>query len=263
MAAPRGLTAALRRDQHGRGTTGTSGLGVAFELAIDRAALAELRSQLAARSRARLTPALTPDAAETLRRELSQSQAWVRTMRQGPVERELDSDTLAKLSPAQLAAVEQFARQGDPRSFRFLHDAIRISPDPEVRRTRGWAIDRLADSLNSPATLGAISELTGEAVTAFRGDATRYLPGHFLTTHNDGRKRAKRVLAFVLNLSDWHIDWGGVLLFHRGDGDAARGWTPRFNSANLFTVPQEHSVTWVTPLAPVPRLTVSGWFYAD
>jgi SM-20-related protein len=239
------------------------GSGVTFELAIDRAALPALRDQLAASGRIRVTPALALEAAEALQRELSESSAWVRTMRQGKIERELDSAALAQLSTAQLAAIEQFARQGDASAFRFLHDAIRISTDPAERRARGWAIDRLAGALNSPAMLELVSALAGEEVTDFRGDATRYLPGHFLTTHNDGRKRAKRVLAFVLNLSHWHIDWGGLLLFHDANGDAECGWTPRFNSVNLFAVPQFHSVSWVSPLAPVPRFTVSGWFYAS
>ena len=221
-----------------------------------------LRSELIAVGRTRLSPAVTPEAAEALRDELTQSTAWVRTMRQGNVERELDSATLASLSPAHLAAIEQLARQGDESVFRFLHDAIRLSPDGAERRKRGWLVDGCAEMLNSPATLDLVSELTGEQVHCFRGDATRYLPGHFLTTHNDGRKYAKRVLAFVLNLSNWHIDWGGLMLFHDGDGNVACGWPPRFNTANLFLVPQDHSVSWVTPLAREPRLTISGWFYA-
>ena len=72
-----------------------------------------------------------------------------------------------------------------------------------------------------------------------------------------------RVLAAVLNLSHWSIDWGGVMLFHNTDGSAHTGWTPSFNALNLFSVPQDHSVSMVTPLARAPRLAVAGWFYAD
>ena len=234
-----------------------------YSLAIAPGDVARLRDQLAADGRIRVSPAIDPAAAEALRLELTDSADWVRTMRQGNTERELDAATLAALSPPHLAALEQLARQGDDTVFRFLHDAIRIPKDSPGRRQRGTLLDACAEALNSSATLALVGELTGTEVRSFRGDATRYLPGHFLTTHNDGRRHGTRVLAFVLNLSDWHIDWGGLMLFHDGHGDAKCAWTPRFNSANLFSVPQFHSVSCVTPLARAPRLTVSGWFYAD
>ena len=234
-----------------------------FSLAIAPGVVAPLREQLASIGRIRVAPAIEPVAAQALRQELTDSAAWVRTMRQGSTERELDADTLATLAPSHLAAIENLARQGDDTVFRFLHDAIRIPKDAAIRRERGMLLDMCSEALNAPAMLDLIGELTGTEVRSFRGDATRYLPGHFLTTHNDGRRHGKRVLAFVLNLSDWHIDWGGLMLFHDDFGDAKCAWTPRFNSVNLFSVPQFHSVSCVTPLARAPRLTVSGWFYAD
>lgn len=234
-----------------------------FSLAISPGDVAGLRAQLGDLGRIRVSPAIDARAAEALRQELTDSTDWVRTMRQGDTERELDAATLAALSPPHLAALENLARQGDDTVFRFLHDAIRIPRDSQGRRARGMLLDMCSEALNSPATLELVGELTGTDVRSFRGDATRYLPGHFLTTHNDGRRHGKRVLAFVLNLSDWHIDWGGLMLFHDDLGDAKCAWTPRFNSVNLFSVPQFHSVSCVTPLARAPRLTVSGWFYAD
>lgn len=234
-----------------------------FSLAIAPGDVAPLREQLASIRRIRVAPAIEPVAAQALRQELTDSAAWVRTMRQGNTERELDADTLATLAPSHLAAIENLARQGDDTVFRFLHDAIRIPKDAASRRERGTLLDMCSEALNSPATLDLVGDLTGTEVRSFRADATRYLPGHFLTTHNDGRRHGKRVLAFVLNLSDWHIDWGGLMLFHDELGDAKCAWTPRFNSVNLFSVPQFHSVSCVTPLARAPRLTVSGWFYAD
>lgn len=242
-----------------------SGIGnrLSFAPRMDGAGRDRLRAELADKGRARLSPALDQVFAAALQQELTGSKAWTRTMRQGGTERELAPEMLAALSPPQLAALEQLAQQGDDSVFRFLHDAIRISHDPAERAARGMLLDRAGDMLNAPATLDLVQQLTGHEVRSFRGDATRYLPGHFLTTHNDGRKHGKRVLAIVINLSDWHIDWGGLMLFHDGEGGAQCAWTPRFNTANLFLVPQDHSVSMVTPLARAPRLTISGWFYAD
>lgn len=241
----------------------------ASEFAPDFAAwdLPALAVELAATGRIRLAPALPRAAAELLRAELAETTQWSRTFRQGAVERELAADELGALTPPQLAALESFARADSGGGFRFLHDAIRISSDSADRQARGWAIDWLVEALNAPATLAAMGRLTAEPITHFEGDATRYLPGHFLTLHDDGRRRAKRVLAAVLSLSggqaDWQADWGGVLQFHDTAGDIAAGWVPRFNSLALFAVPQPHSVSQVSPLAPRPRLSIAGWFYAD
>ena len=234
-----------------------------FTLRIDPAALDGLRDELQGAGRLRIDPALDEAAVEALRAELSASAEWALTWRQGPAEREADPATLARLSPAQLTALEAFARAGDEHTFRFMHDAIRVSPKAEGRAARGMLLDRYVDALNAPETLDKISALTGEAVRYYNGDATRYRPGHFLTTHNDGRKHGKRVAALVLNLTPWHIDWGGLMLFHDGGGQSATAWVPRFNTANLFLVPQDHSVTWVNALAPEPRIAVAGWFYAE
>ena len=58
------------------------------------------------------------------------------------------------------------------------------------------------------------------------------------------------------------MDWGGLLLFHDGQDNVTRGYLPVFNSLNLFSVPQRHNVTWVTPLAAAPRYAVTGWLRA-
>lgn len=234
-----------------------------FTLRIDPALLGPMRDELLGAGRLRLDPVLEEGAAEALRAELEASNEWALSWRQGPAEREADAATLARLSPAQLTALEAFARAGDEHTFRFMHDAIRVSPKAEGRAARGMLLDRYVDALNAPETLAVMSELTGEVVRYYNGDATRYRPGHFLTTHNDGRKHGKRVAAMVLNLSHWHIDWGGLMLFHDADGERATAWVPRFNTANLFLVPQDHSVTWVNALAARPRVAVAGWFYAD
>jgi Rps23 Pro-64 3,4-dihydroxylase Tpa1-like proline 4-hydroxylase len=61
---------------------------------------------------------------------------------------------------------------------------------------------------------------------------------------------------------DWQAEWGGLLLFHDAGGDIERGYTPRFNSLNIFSVPQLHSVSYVSRVAPEPRLSVTGWLRA-
>jgi Rps23 Pro-64 3,4-dihydroxylase Tpa1-like proline 4-hydroxylase len=38
------------------------------------------------------------------------------------------------------------------------------------------------------------------------------------------------------------------------------GYMPRFNTLNLFAVPQHHAVSFVPPFAPQGRIAISGWF---
>nr|WP_240902836.1 2OG-Fe(II) oxygenase family protein [Caulobacter sp. SLTY] len=90
--------------------------------------------------------------------------------------------------------------------------------------------------------------------------ATRYLPGHFLTAHDDAAPGKHRLYAYVLNLTArWRADWGGILMFLDEEDHVAEGYTPSFNALNIFRVPQRHAVSMVAPYAGEPRLSITGW----
>jgi Rps23 Pro-64 3,4-dihydroxylase Tpa1-like proline 4-hydroxylase len=69
------------------------------------------------------------------------------------------------------------------------------------------------------------------------------------------------VVAYVLNVTftDWSPDYGGYLTFYDGSGDVELALRPKFNTLNVFSVPQLHSVTRVAPFAPLGRTAISGW----
>ena len=93
------------------------------------------------------------------------------------------------------------------------------------------------------------------------GQATLYVPGHFLNAHSDQIQGHKRRVAYVLNMSkNWDPDWGGLLQFYGPEKSVDQVFVPRFNSLSLFTVPQEHAVTAIAPYAPVGRFAITGWF---
>lgn len=95
------------------------------------------------------------------------------------------------------------------------------------------------------------------------GQFTRYTPGHFLTRHKDDIKSEGRRVAYVLGFTQrWHPDWGGLLQFFGDDGTPRDAWVPGFNTMVLFDVRHVHSVTYVTPFAREPRLSLTGWFHA-
>lgn len=113
--------------------------------------------------------------------------------------------------------------------------------------------------------LAALREITGDPrIASCEAQATRFLPGHVLTAHSDRDAAENRLWAFVLNFTrPWKPDWGGLLLFHGPDGHVEQGFTPGFNTLNLFRVPQPHAVSQVASFAQGQRLAISGWFLKD
>ena len=165
---------------------------------------------------------------------------------------------MAPEARAQLdAAVIAAARTG----FQFRYDSIRVSDDEAERAASATPLDRLARLFSSPAAIALFRTVTGHADIDFAdAQATAYHAGDFLTAHDDNVAGKGRRAAYVLNLTRvWRAEWGGLLLFHGPDGHIERGFVPKFNTLNLFEVPQDHSVSFVTPFADRPRISVTGW----
>ena len=116
--------------------------------------------------------------------------------------------------------------------------------------------------LNTPEVFSLIEKITGhEGLTYADAQYTSYSFGHFLTRHNDDVSREGRRVAYVLGLSkNWHPDWGGLLHFFEQNGAPRDFWIPAFNTLSLFDVRHVHSVSYVTPFAKEPRLSLTGWF---
>lgn len=116
--------------------------------------------------------------------------------------------------------------------------------------------------INSKPFLKVISNISGiENIKFTDAQATRYEPGHFLTSHNDMVAGKNRLAAFVFNLSaDWHPDWGGNLLFYDDSQNFRNVFAPKMNSLSLFSVGTKHAVSLISPFARAPRLAVTGWF---
>lgn len=134
---------------------------------------------------------------------------------------------------------------------------------PEDNHTN-QTLKNVARYLNSGEVLEKIRYVSGIKDIEFVScKATRYLPGHFLTRHNDLHEKEHRRLAFVLGFSPkWHPDWGGLLQFYQNDGTPRDAWAPTFNSLNIFDVNHVHAVTHIAPFASAPRLTIAGFFRA-
>lgn len=220
-----------------------------------------LARQFESAGRIHIPDFLVPDGAEQLHRDLRARDDWRLVINQGEklfeldrkAQEALDADGRAKLD----LAVYQAARSG----FQFRFETIRV-PDSDAERAREpTLLNQFARFLSSAAIVETLRRITGCAGIDFAdAQATAYGPGHFLTAHDDEVSGKGRLAAYVFNLTpEWQADWGGLLMFHRGDGHIGEAYLPRFNALNLFRVPQPHSVSYVVPYVPNRRYAVTGW----
>lgn len=223
------------------------------------------RREFAATSRTQLREVLTREAAEEIRAYLMGAMRWGMALGEGASKplsiRNAEiatADGAARVNQA--AASAHAASQRGDYAFRFAHypivDALNQGWEP------GGVPELLLEHLNAPPFLELARAVT-DIPELCRADAqaTLFAANHYLGRHIDSHVAEGWRVAYVLNLTidDWHPDWGGYLLFLDEDGDIVKGYRPRFNSLNLFAVPQSHSVSYLPPFAPKGRVALTGW----
>jgi hypothetical protein len=191
---------------------------------------------------------------------LKNNDQWTVVMNDGSSVWDVPAHEFESLPPSRHESLMGELRRRATRDFQFLFKTIRISDEGEVPQNH--PLSAIAALVNSSNFLGTARAITGDPGIDFAdAQATRYEPGHFLTRHNDGIESKNRRAAYVLNFSeDWRAEWGGILEFIDDDGHIAEGYVPKFNSLNVFKVPQLHHVSCVTPFAETPRFSITGWF---
>ena len=138
--------------------------------------------------------------------------------------------------------------------FWYGREAISDASDELIQAYLSW--------VNSDSVIETIKQITGiDTIKSASAQVTRFLPGDFLTRHQDDVGTEKRRVAYSICLSPaWHPDWGGLLQFYEKDGTPTDTWAPEFNSISLFDVTNVHAVTSMAAFAPSPRYAISGWF---
>jgi SM-20-related protein len=129
----------------------------------------------------------------------------------------------------------------------------------------GHPIHAITLFLNSPEFLSLARQITGcDGIVKIDAQASNYRPGHFLTRHIDDGDKKERRAAYTLGFTrKWEPDWGGLLMFLDDKKDISRAYLPRFNTLTVFDGLRVHSVSAISAFAPVPRLSVVGWFRDD
>ena len=232
---------------------------------LDRRALAE---EFAAHSRVQIRDVLTEETAQEIRGILAKATPWGVAAQAGaadpPGPQAMRADEVAtaagRTKIQQLAAASfQAAGAGD---YAFLYGRYSLVEGYMGKWSEGGPLDMLLEYLNTPEFIALAGDVTGvTGLVKADGNATLFGPQHFLAHHIDSHVAEGWRVAYVLNMTidEWKPDWGGYLNFFDADGDVVQGFRPRFNSLNLFTVPQPHSVGFVPQFAPVGRYAISGW----
>lgn len=228
--------------------------------ALDTAVLADKYRQ---DERVRIESVLDPVIAEQIRDYcLSEVQFEFAHFRDGEC-RSWTGDDVNGKTPADLQKVQQDIWDLAKKGIGFQYGSYmmrRANKDSSNEKLR--FLHSVFDFLNSEEMLSFVREVTGsdDLLTA-DAQYTRYTPGQFLTRHRDTVEGNGRRVAYVLGFSkNWHPDWGGLLQFYEEDGTPRNAWTPQFNCLNLFGIRHIHAVTYVTPFADEPRLSLTGWF---
>lgn len=230
---------------------------------LDRTALA---AEFAASKRLQIRDVLTEETARELRHIMDTQVPWGMGMQAGALAegRGFSADDMRDRAKAQEAmelakATDAAAARGD-----YAYRSLRYSLVEAIQK--GWdtsgTFEILLEHLNAEPFLGLMRDVSG-LPELLRADAhfACYAPQHFLGRHNDSHVAEGWRIAYVLNLTidDWHPDWGGYLLFYDEDGNVETGFRPRFNTLNMFLVPQDHAVSYVPPFAPKGRYAINGW----
>lgn len=233
-------------------------------VAILNAALdvARLGQQFSRSQRLQIHEVLETDAADRLYECLAHEVPWGLAYTDGKGPQQLEAGEISGFNHADW--LDLIGKANIPigeRQFRFVYNRYDMVGAHEHGREPTLLLHPVLEFLNSAEFLGFIREVTGNSsVYSAWAEATRYLPGHFLTQHNDYKDGSRREIAYVLNLTrDWRADWGGLLQFTDEDGKVLETYMPAFNSLALFSVPMWHCVSYVAPFAPHGRYAIAGW----
>ncbi len=234
---------------------------IALNAGLSRSAIRRVFQEI---GRVHVPAVLAPACADAIFRVLSEDTPWQLSLNPTGTHMDLGVEHVEQIPEPERSAVLRGLHQGGRDGFRYLFNNFPLYDLYVGGRYREHFLMRLFEFLNGPGFLEFAREVTGMADIAYAdAQATRYLPGHFLTQHDDAVEGKNRRAAFVLNFTPaWRADWGGILQFLDDDGHVAEGYTPAFNALNLVRVPQKHAVSYVTPAALGARYSITGWLRA-
>lgn len=212
--------------------------------------------------RVHIAEILTSDSANSILENLENEVPWQAHFNEGYKTYDLHRDHIALLPDDKKALIVEQLHRNAQSTFQYLFFNYSISDAVEQNTNPGVELNSFLDFVNSSEVLDFVRAVTQIDEISFADcQATLYMPGHFLRAHNDDVERSGRLVAYTFSFAqDWHADYGGILQFLNDDGHVDEGYLPKFNALNLFRIPADHCVSYVSPYAPCGRYSLIGWF---
>jgi Rps23 Pro-64 3,4-dihydroxylase Tpa1-like proline 4-hydroxylase len=227
---------------------------------LDRKALG---AEFAATGRLQIPDVLRRDSATSILSVLATQTPWSLAWQAGSDGPHLiRPEDLRKLASADRQSIAEKLAAPARENYAFLYHSYPLVTAYLEGWNPGSAHDRLLEDLNAEPFLSLLKDVTGmDDLVKVDGQATLYAKGNYLWPPTDEEASRGRRVAYVLNLTaqEWQPQWGGYLNFFDENLDIELALRPRFNSLNLLSVPQLHSVSEVTATAPNARFAITGW----
>lgn len=213
-------------------------------------------------ARVHIPDILTSESAKSVLERLQKEVPWQAHFNEGGKTYDLHRDHIALLPDDKKALIVEQLHRNAQSTFQYLFLNYSISDAVEQNTNPGVELNSFLEFVNSREVLDFVRAVTQIDEIRFADcQATLYKPGHFLRAHNDDVERARRLVAYTFSFAqDWHADYGGILQFLDDDGHVDEGYLPKFNTLNLFKIPANHCVSYVSPYAPCMRYSLIGWF---
>ena len=224
--------------------------------------IAGLGRSFATRGRLVIANPLAPADAERLHACLASETPWGLAYHDETGPQQIDPARLESLAAGDVVALHERIERQAGQAFRYRYRCYPMVDAYLQRKDPHLMLHAVFELLNSQPMLDRIRAITGlRQIVRADAQATLYAPGDFLTLHNDYDPRKGRLVAYVMSFAkNWRPDYGGLLQFLDADNNIEEGFLPRFNAMMIFTVPQNHAVSYVPPFAPLGRYSITGWF---
>ncbi len=223
-----------------------------------------LAAEYRGRRRMQIRDFLSEQSARAVYDELHQL-PWGLVYNDGANVVQMAPDRVAELDGREAARIMAGIQERARSQYQFLYSYFPLLTAYFSPNSPRFGIFDFYEFINNPRTLALIRTVTGlDNIRWADGQATWYKPGHFLKAHTDEEAATGRLAAYVMNLSPtWERDWGGLLQFFDADDNVEQAFKPSFNTLNIFTIPQHHSVSMVATYVQAERMAVTGWFRSD
>ncbi|QOL27158.1 2OG-Fe(II) oxygenase [Thalassotalea sp. LPB0316] len=205
--------------------------------------------------------ALTQETAQLIYQQIAEQPLWNLVFDANGKHQDLNSQEVAKWSEQQKDDLQRIIYQQAQSGFQYHYETIPLYDIYQNNLMPGHFFNQIIEFINQESSLDFFRELLSAPDIAFAdGQITRFSAGHFLNVHNDDVENKNRIAAYVINLTpEWQANWGGALHLLDDNGAIKQSFLPTFNEINIFKIPVDHYVGYVSPFATKPRLSITGW----